>query len=183
MPPTMKKPVLLFFREVRPGDIKKHQIKSAVATTGGGARDLRLPKKFGPKISSMFPTKTKKPGFTSGTVHWEDSSGQQKHKTIELCRPTRARPVETRIGRIYEIDSWKVDEIEFQKARNQDQKWFFFLVKDSQGNVWARLFQEKNLDGEAPIVRDFIKKRIVETGKSRAICGVINFENNEVFPE
>jgi hypothetical protein len=179
----MKKPVLLFFREVRPGDVKKHQIRSAVATTGGGARDLRLPRTFGPRISAMFPTKTAKPGITSGTVHWEDSSGHQKHKTVELWRPTSARPLETRIARIYEIDSWKVDEVEFQKARKLGQMWFFFLVKDSQGNVWARLFEEKNLEKETPVVRDFIKQRILNTGKSRAVCGVIDFEKNEVFPE
>jgi hypothetical protein len=188
MPPTVKKPVLLFFREVLRGDIKKFQLKSNKAPTGGGARDLRLSKEIGlsqeigPKIGSMFPTKTKKPGITTGTISWEDPSGQVKHTAIELWRPTGVRPTETRIGRIYKIESWAVDEAEFEKAKKQDQKWFFLLVKDDQGNVWARLLEEKNLDGETDIVRDFIKKRMQETKGNNAVCGVIDFENNEVFP-
>jgi hypothetical protein len=45
------------------------------------------------------------------------------------------------------------------------------------------LLEEKNLDGEWEIVRTFIKKRIQETYGNRAVCGVIDFQNNEVFPE
>lgn len=183
MPPTMKKPVLLFFREVLPDDLDKYETKSAVAKTGGGARDLRFPKGFGPKIGSMFPTKTKRPGVMSGTINWEDSKGRREYKSIELWPPTNARPGEMRIGRFYEVDSWKVDAVEFEKARQQGQKWFFLLVKDSEGNVWARLLEERNLDGEWEIVRNFIKRRIQDTQGKRAVCGLIDFEKDEVFPE
>lgn len=183
MPPTMKKPVLLFFQEVLPGDIKKQQTKSNVATSGGGARDLRMPNRFGTKISSMFPAATKEPGVKSGTIHWVNPDGEEDHRTVELWRPTSVRPRETRVASINEIDGWEVNVAQFQEARGKDQKWFYLLVKDADGNVWARLIEEKNLDGETPKVRDFIKKRMHDTPKNQAVRGAIDFEKDEVFPK
>jgi hypothetical protein len=179
----MKKPVLLFFQEVLPGDIKKQQTKSNVAISGGGARDLRMPNPFGTKIAPMFPSATNVPGVKSGTVHWESPAGEESHRTIELWRSTTVRPKETRVARTNKIDGWDVNATEFQKAHAQGQKWFYLLVRDADGNVWARLIEEKNLDGETPKVRDFIKKRMQETPKTHAVRGVMDFEKDEVFPK
>ena len=183
MPPTMKKPVLLFFQEVLPGDIKKQQTKSNISPSGGGARDLRMPNKFGLKIAPMFPGATKSPGVKSGTIHWVNADGQEEHRTGELWRPTSVRPRETRIARIHEIDGWVVDVEQFKEARAKGQKWFYLLVRDADGNVWARLIEEKNLDGETPKVRDFIKKRMQDTAKNQSVRGVIDFDKDEVFPK
>jgi len=183
MPPTMKKPVLVFFQEVLPGDIKKQQAQSNITQSGGGARDLRMPNKFGTKIASMFPNSTKTAGVKEGTVRWASTSGEEESRTAELWRPTSVRPRETRIARIHEIDGWVVDATEYEADRGKDQKWFYLLVKDADGNVWARLIKEKNLDGETPKVRDFIKKRIQDTPQNQAVRGVIDFEKDEVFPK
>lgn len=183
MPPVMKKPVLVFFQEVLPGDIKKQQTQSNISPSGGGARDLRMPNKFGAKITSMFPTVTKAAGVKAGTIHWVSSTGTEEHRTAELWRPTSVRPRETRIARIHEIDGWVVDVPEYQADRSKDQKWFYLLVKDADGNVWARLIKEKNLDGETAKVRDFVKHRIQETPKNQSVRGVIDFEKDEAFPK
>jgi len=168
---------------VLPGDIKKQQTKSNIAPSGGGARDLRMPNKFGTKIASMFPVATNNAGVKSGTVYWVSARGQEEHTTGELWRPTSVRPRETRIARIHEVDGWIVDVPQFEADRAKDQKWFYLLVKDADGNVWARLLQEKNLDGETPKVRDFIKKRIQETAENQSVRGVIDFERDESFPK
>jgi hypothetical protein len=87
------------------------------------------------------------------------------------------------VASINEIDGWEVNVAQFQEARAKGQKWFYLLVKDADGNVWARLIEEKNLDGETPKVRDFIKKRMQDTPKNQAVRGVIDFEKDEVFPK
>ena len=144
---------------------------------------MRMPNRFAIKIATMFPGATKKAGVKSGTIHWVNADDQEEHTTRELWRPTSVRPRETRIARIHEIDGWVVDVVQFEEARAKGQKWFYLLVKDADGKVWARLLEEKNLDGETPKVRDFIKNRMQDTPKNHSVRGVIDFEKNEVFPK
>ena len=180
----MKRPVLVFFKEMLPGDVKKYYKKSNIKKSGGGARDLRFPKAFGAKITSMFPKPSRRAGVRDADVHWVDEEGGSEGKaSIYLWRPTASRDTEARIGRFYNVGSWAVDTTEYEAARGSGKRWFYLLVLDADGNLWARQIRESNLEGETSTVRDFVKKRINETPQTHSINGVINFDKGEVYPE
>src|SRR5580698_3495959 len=178
-----KRPVLVFFNEVRPGDIKKWKMESNIRQSGGGARDLRMPKGYAAKIAPMFPKPSSKTGVKNADVFWLEGDGKESKTSIYLWRPTDVRPQEARIGRIYNIDSWEVSEDEYGEDRKKGQKWFYLLVLDGDGKLWARTLLEKNLSGEDESVRKFIKKRIAETPAHQSVRGVIDFDSGEVYPK
>jgi hypothetical protein len=180
----MKRPVLVFFKEMVPGDVEKYYKKSNIKKTGGGARDLRFPKAFGQKIASMFPKPGTEPGILNAEVHWvNEEDGSEGKAFIKLWRPTSSRDTEARIGRFYNVGSWAVNIDEYKVARSKGEKWFYLLVLDANGNLWARQIRESNLSGETPMVRDFVKKRINETRRTHSVNGVINFDKGEVYPK
>jgi hypothetical protein len=178
------RPVLLVFREILPGDIRKQLASSNDAATGGGARDLRFRRAavMTPVLGRMFPHQARQRGVVRGPVRWYTPAGTQEEALIEFWRPTEARAGEVRLGMIFRIKGWEVDETTYQESRAKGNSWFYFLVLDSNGTVWARLFQEENLDGELPIVRTYLRQRMQARKAAAAAFGSIDFETGTTAP-
>lgn len=100
------RPVLIFWQEILPGDLRKMEARSADATTGGGARDLRFPDApFRPVFERMFPEAAAVQGrpVRRGNLVWDDKQGRQA-QIVEYWPPTDARPGEGRLARIHEME-------------------------------------------------------------------------------
>ncbi|HYL56665.1 MAG TPA: hypothetical protein VEU73_13925 [Gemmatimonadales bacterium] len=176
-------PDLVFFQEVKSGDVLKLKGKSNVdEAAGGGARDLRIPKQFGTFLEGIFAKPGTEKGVSLCTVHWENKDGSVGHAEMELWRPTGARPAELRIARIGDVLAWQVDEAAFKADEAKGRRWFFLLVKDSNGVVWARLLYETNLDGEDSQFREYVRRRIRETPGNESIRGTIRWKEWTVEP-
>jgi hypothetical protein len=177
-------PVLLVFREVLPGDIRKQLALSNDASTGGGARDLRFRRGhlMTPILARMFPHPAGTTGVVRGPVRWFTSSGEQEDATIEFWRPTNAREGEVRLGQIHRIIGWEVNEADYNASRVNGKSWFYFLVLDANKTVWARLFQEENLDGELPAVRNYILARLGARRGKAAVFGSFDFVTGTKVP-
>lgn len=185
MPKTKKpQPALMFFFEIKEGDVKKQIAQSNVSRSGGGARDIRIrpADKFTAILEQMFPRKTAREGVWEGTIQWEDDQQQIQHAVIELWRPTEARPNEARIGRINRIEAWEVDSKSYRADLGRGKKWFYLLVKDTDGIVWARLLFEDNLPNEDPRVRRYVEERIKQTNPNHHVRGTLNFITREEYP-
>jgi hypothetical protein len=180
----MKKPILLFFQEVKWDDVKKHLIDSNIAKTGGGARDVRIrrAKEFRPILARMFPNKGSKEGVLQGPIYWYDEAGTVQKSEIEFWRPTPSRPNEARIGKSYKIGSWALAPEVFKESIQRGKKWFYLLVMDADRVIWARLLNEDNLPKEAPVVRDYIQARIQATKPRNHVMGTMDFETRKVYP-
>lgn len=81
-------------------------------------------------------------GVRAGQVHWLDSRGRVRSERLEWWRPTDARPNEGRVGRIHVIKAWKVDETAFASAQANGQKWFWRLILDTSGVLWADVVRD-----------------------------------------
>jgi hypothetical protein len=179
-----KKPVLMFFQEIRPGDVEKQKATSNLAPTGGGARDLRIrpATEFTAMLTPMFPLPGPQQGVTQGPVYWLGEDNSIRTTQVEYWRPTAARPGEARIGRIHFIEAWSVDEQEYANAAAAGNKWFYLLVMDADSVVWARILKEENLPNENRVVREYIERRIGETQPHHAVRGSMNFRTREEYP-
>lgn len=178
MPSTIK---LLVFREVLPGDIKKHSAKSNVSQSGGGARDLRFRgTQWVPFLSRMFPMSTGQSGVSSATVHWFSLDKSAKSATVEWWRPTYARPGETRIGRINQITAWSVNQVEFFSDKSKGIKWFFVLFLDEKGFLWASLVRQSDLNKQAPQIKEFVEEVIRATPSGRTVAGAKDFSAEHI---
>lgn len=177
-------PRLLVFREVLPGDVRKQRAESNDSATGGGARDLRFRHgdEMSPILTRMFPSPADEEGVTRGNVCWVDSDRRVQTAEIEFWRPTDARPNEVRLGCIYNVLSWNVDDAAYQESQRNGQRWFYYLVLDGRGRVWARLFRQEHLANENPLVRDYVRQRIADTPGNRAIFGSIDLITGETCP-
>ena len=178
------KPALMFFYEIKEGDVLKQRAKSNKSTSGGGARDVRIrpAEKFSAILAAMFPGKTSREGVWEGSISWEDDDGNVEQATIELWRPTEARPGEARIGRINRIAAWDVHTKQYTEDLGRGKKWFYLLVKDTDGVVWARLLYEENLPNEDPRVRRYVEQRIKDTHPHHHVRGTLNFITGEEYP-
>lgn len=179
----MKKPVLLFFQQILLGDVLKQQAKSNQAKTGGGARDLRVPKQFAPLLLPFFPYPAQRAGAFQNDVFWADSQGQVQSTLAELWRPTAARPNETRLSRITAIEAWVVDSTEYDQARAAGETWFFLLVMDAEDRVWAQTYKESDWRSPAAsaAVRDYFLRRIAATRTGQSVRGFMNFTTGENY--
>jgi len=177
-------PDLVFFQEVKPGDVLKHKGESNVnEAAGGGARDLRVPKQYGPFLDQIFTQAGGKTGVKVCTIHSEGAGGSVGNTQLELWRPTEARPAELRMARIGNVVAWGVDEAAYNADQAKGMKWFYLITKDSAGTVWARLVYEANLDGEDPRFRDYVRKRIKATKAEESVRGTIRWPSWQVDPQ
>jgi hypothetical protein len=179
--PKMKKPVLLYFQEIVPGDVRKFRAESNDSPTGGGARDLRIPKKYGPRLSAMFPKAGGQAGLRVGEIYCQTDAGTTEHAEVTLWRPTDARPGELRLGKIYNVSACNFDEGEYGEARESGEMWFFLLVKDADGVVWAKILKQRHLTGERDEVRRYIAQRINAKRGNIAVRGTMDFVTGENF--
>ena len=170
------RPLLLIFREVLPGDIKKQLAQSNIAKSGGGARDLRFGgmKKWVPFFGRLFTVPGSKEGVAKGRVYWVDNAGRTRNVDIECWRPTKARPNELRLGKIHLVGGWVVDEKAYTASHQKGEKWFYSLFLDDRNRLWAKLLTEENLNEELVAVRDYIQRRIKETRAGATVYGAIS---------
>src|ERR1035441_7322390 len=142
--------VLSFFKEVLPGDIRKHLTESSDSGTGGGARDLRVSPKqvFHDLLARMFARSSVEPGVREGIVQWVDSIGILRNSLIELWPPTQSRPNESRIARFYEVGGWQVDEAQFQQDHHERRHLSYVLELHASGALSARLVRHQDLGAE-----------------------------------
>ena len=177
-------PVLVVFREVLPGDIRKIRAESNISPTGGGARDLRF--RHGDMMTQvirrMFPEPTFQTGVVKGRVHWIDQDGIVQYTNIEFWRPTEVRPNEVRLGRINNLRGWYIDEEAYNASQQNRMKWFFLLVLDDTDTVWARLFQEEYIEFQTPLFREYLRQRIHTSRGNSAVFGAIDFTTLETTP-
>lgn len=182
-PLKQKTPALIFFQEVRRGDIAKQERKSNTALTGGGARDLRIPKRFRPIIERFFPETTPQSEVLQGTIHWEDSDDDSVYQeTISFWPPDNARPTEDRIGQIWKVGGWSINVQEWRQVVARGQRWFYLLVKDEDDIVWARLLYGDNLAKEDPRVKRYVEQQIKARKGNVSVRGSMNFLTGEEFP-
>lgn len=176
-------PVLLVFREILDGDIKKVRAESNITPSGGGARDLRFPKSdtFGPIVARLFPNPTGQEGVVHSLIYWDENGGLQS-ADIKFWRPTDARPNEARIGKINLVRKWLIDEAAYRAAQQNGSKWFFLLLLDDNNRVWAQVLREEILDNQTPIVRDYIRHRIRETPPNKTVFGALDFITGDTYP-
>ena len=179
-----KKPVLMFFQEIKLGDVAKQKAASNIADTGGGARDLRIrpAQEFTRILNRMFPLPGSQERVFKGNIHWFDGGNNLQSGEVEFWRPTDARPNEARIGRINMIGAWAIDEQAYKTAQDAGNKWFYLLVMDTDGTVWARLLKEENLPNENKAVREYVQKQIRETSSAHAVRGSMDFQSKEEYP-
>lgn len=181
---VMKRPIQFFFREYLPGDLKKFNQESNTASTGGGARDLRVPKRFAPLLAPFFTQPTATDGVNEGVLHWMDAQNGVQSVVREFWRPTEARPNESRIAVIKPVEGWRVDETEYLTARANGEIWFFLLILDADQKVWAQVYKDK--DWRSPQtdsqVRAFFEQQVKARRGNSAVCGFMDFQTGVTFP-
>ena len=177
-------PVLLYFQEILPGDVRKYLVESADAQTGGGARDLRISpaEMYIQPLRQMFPQQTNIPGVTAGDITWTTASGSDEVTRVELWSPTPARPNELRIGRFYDIGGWDIDENQYSSERAEGHPWFYVLEMGGTGQVAARLLQQQDLELEDPLVADHVEQQIAVSRTDHAARGAVNLTDRSTLP-
>lgn len=99
------RPVLLVYKEIVSGDIRKLQAESNDSKTGGGARDLRLPAKtFRPIMQQIFTKDEIGRGGRDvkiADVVYLDINDAPRTTQIEYWPATHARPSEDRIAKVH----------------------------------------------------------------------------------
>lgn len=175
-------PILLYFQEVLPGDIKKYQAMSASSGTGGGARDLRISpiNVYEQTLRRMFPNPSDGHA-TTGTIVWE-SGGAVRQSEVTLQSPTNARRTELRIGRFYDIGGWEIDPAQYDLERSQGLIWFYILEMGLDGIVYARLLQLQHLGLEDPLVVEHLTRQRERTGEGHATRGAVDLQNRICIP-
>lgn len=130
-------PRLSFFQVITRGDVRKQEASSNDADSGGGARDLRMPKDFWHAMLPFFPDLTG--GVQTGVIHSTRGTSEPAVTTVKLHRPTAARPNEIRIGTINEIIGWKITLPQFDSITNSGDECVFLLTLDDKGQTWAQV--------------------------------------------
>jgi hypothetical protein len=130
----------LFFKEIKPGDLRKLEGQSNDSPTGGGARDLRFPDEpFRPLFEKYFPTpRALGDGRTvqQGRVFWR-AGGNERSAEVEYWPPTDARQGEGRIARINDLAA----------LRNppKGDAVVLLLIHDDRDRVWPRYVTRQQL--------------------------------------
>jgi len=174
-------PVLVFFQEVKSGDLRKQEAQSNDADSGGGARDLRMPKRFWDSVAPFF----------SREVSVRERSGiilSQTRATalrveISFWRPTDARPSEIRIGKITLIEGWSISKEEFEAELKEDYLFFYLLTLDANQRVWARTMSTRYLQENRKDFSDFVRKMISDKSSgAQTARGVFDFAHGNHYP-
>jgi hypothetical protein len=182
VPKDSTAPKLVFFQEILEGDLKKQKAESNEADTGGGARDMRIPKTFETFLLPFFPAAGNSERVNIGTVTWHDGA-RERNTTLELWRPTKARPAELRIARIHQVDAWKItDEEAFVEDLSAGKRWFYLLVMTEGGKVVASIMQAAHLDDAEARIKRAIWERVRATASGRASRGIYDYNSGSVHP-
>ncbi|MES2156088.1 MAG: hypothetical protein V4510_13220 [bacterium] len=167
------KPTWVFLKEVLEGDVRKTQADSNDAGTGGGARDLRMPKRFGTFLAqNVFKAKPDDKGRITQDVHFVKPDGTVEKVALTLHPPTASRDQEMRIGTIHLFPKWMLNMLEF---RQKERPWFFVLVADDRGVVWGDLDMDYSKNNSR--VRDFAQKILKDS--ERGAIGALNLQTGQ----
>ena len=174
---------LLFFKEVKAGDIEKYRTRSSVAGTGGGARDLRISPAsvFKPLLSGILSEPSATTGVSHGPVLSRTASGT--HETdVELWRPTRSRPNELRISRFYDVPGWEITQGQFDSASRSGRPLLYVLDLDVHGTITAKTMTYDALAGTNDLLGAFLKKLAADAGyERRSIIGAVDLIKGTVL--
>lgn len=177
--PKQPEPVRVFFQEIKPGDVLKLSKESNQAPSGGGARDLRFPTvPYSDLLAPMFPEELDA-GRRRGDIQWQQG-GKAGYASVELWPPTTARPAEARLGRFYEVEGWAVDDDAIQQDFELGKRWFVVLAQLDNGQVWARVKREEDLDSEPAWFADCVRRKMAETPSTRSARGFISRVDGEL---
>ena len=164
-------PVRILYQEVRVATILKARTESAEATTGGGARDLRLSpySEFGPFMERML-TRSEVRGAAAvtvrlGTATWGDGT---ETREIAFWPPTNARPGEGRIATISALPP-------LLDSPNDLDGAVFLFVQDENDLIWVRYATLDELRRSMPEVRDPILSCLRKSAGKRIATGYIEF--------
>ena len=147
--------------------------ESAEATSGGGARDLRLRPhdEVRPFMARLMPqTRTRtRPGGGEVTVQWDvvtwDDGSQTKE--VEYWPPTIARPGEGRIARISSLPPLTNPPEDLEGA-------VVLFVRDESEVLWVRYATAEGLRESIPEVGKVIQEYIASTTNRRIATGYID---------
>lgn len=143
-------PILMFYKEILPGDLRKLQAASNNdAHAGGGARDLRVPKNaFGGVMRRIFTKDVTVRGkdVRAADVTYLDALGQPQTTRLLYWPPTKARPSEERIAQVHaspaigdrppKLDKGRVFLLLIRFADSTTRCEYAYEV-DLKQNVWA----------------------------------------------
>lgn len=178
--PRPANPLLVFFQEVKSGDLRKHEARSNDSTSGGGARDLRMPSRFWDALVPLFPNEISD-RERSGEVISETGNSVQRLKT-SLWRPTDARPNEVRIGRISSINAWSIDENYYKSELQSGHLLFYLLTLDVERLIWARTMSTRYLDDNRKDFCDFVRAVITDKASDlKTARGVFDFSKGNHY--
>ena len=166
------RPMLILFQQITPATVKKALNESADATSGGGARDLRLRpyESVRPFMERLLPrTRTERRADAEITIRcgiatWGDGS---EEKEIEYWPPTDARPGEGRITRISSLPPLANPPSDLEGA-------VVLFVQDESGLIWVRYSAAEGLRGSMPQVSDVIQGCIEQAGPGKIATGCID---------
>ena len=173
------RPIRILFQEVRDATVRKAQARSADATSGGGARDIRLRphdevQPFMERMFSRERTKVRRSQgggqeeritILLGTATWGDGRDTVE---LEYWPPTNARPGEGRIAKISSLPSLASPPVDAEGA-------VILFVQDDTGLIWVRYSTAEGLDESVPEVGDFISDCLARSRPGLIASGYIDF--------
>ena len=137
-------PLLLVYKEILPGDLRKLHAASNDAPTGGGARDLRFPwREFRTVMHRIFSeSKTSSQGreIRTAKVKYKDTDGKVRHTELEYWPPTDSRPREDRVAKIHASPA-----IGGRLPDGDKGRVLLMFIKWSNGEAWCYWAYEGDL--------------------------------------
>jgi hypothetical protein len=189
MSSSPSRPVLLYIQQANKETVLGYLGKSSRdPSSGGGQKDLRIrrPNAFEPVMSRIFPNPDSQAGkdISTGTVYWIDSNSAVQSVQAEYWPPysSKLRGDEKRVARTGTIGGWFIDEAEFQQSAEAGERWFYLLVLDVDGRVWARTLREKALPGERQQIREFILRHLRATRRGSMMRAALDLETGAEYP-
>lgn len=172
------------YKEIVPGDLRKLVAESNDSTTGGGARDLRLPwRAFRPVMHRVFTKNAVGRGgkpIRVATIDYLDDDGKIQQTELEYWPPTDSRPTEDRIARIHASPALGGRMPEAQKGRV-----FVIFTKFDDGTVRCDYAYESDLRKKGVWAAEVTKQILGCMGsailKNRTVEGYYDFTTGMGF--
>lgn len=166
-------PELILFQQLTAATLLKVRNESAVAVSGGGARDLRLSphESFQPFMERLLPLTrtTSRPGGGEVTIQFDTVTWGDGTQSLEVAYwpPTSARPREGRIARISSLPPLQDPPQDLDGA-------VVLFVRDRNDILWVRYASEDGLRHSMPEVGQVIEECIASSGNGRIATGFID---------
>ena len=166
----------LIYYEVLDGDKLKAAAESNFdRSSGGGARDIRLPVQFNGVLTEMFPEAGTGRGnvdINIGSLVWGAGGKKTSRSEIELWPPTDSRSTELRISKINTLPPFS------EIPADDTEHLFLVLVQDDVGDLRAHFVPIEILRSEAFYDRlvESIENCIGATDPRKRVMGYIDFD-------